>query len=254
MKRLSLAPALAALSLCALAAPLPALAQDGSSGPVVAAGHSMLTVSAEGRSSREPDLAVFTAGVATTGKTAGEALSENSVAMNRVIQALKRAGIADRDIQTSNLSLNPVYGNRTRTANTLEEQMPPILGYRANNTVTVKQRKLEQFGRVIDTLVSAGANQVNGPNFQIDEPDSAMDEARTQAVGKARERASLYARAAGLRVVRILTISEGGSYSPRPPVMYARAAMDASESAPTPVAAGEVEVQANVTVSFELAP
>ncbi|MCB2061749.1 MAG: SIMPL domain-containing protein, partial [Novosphingobium sp.] len=101
MKRLSIVPALAALSLSALAAPLPVFAQNVSSGPVVAAGNTMLTVSAEGRSSREPDLAVFTAGVATTGKTAGEALSENSAAMNRVIQALKRAGIAERDIQTS---------------------------------------------------------------------------------------------------------------------------------------------------------
>lgn len=254
MKRLSLAPAFAALSLCALAAPLPVLAQDVSSGPVVAPGNTMLTVSAEGRSSREPDLAVFTAGVATTGKTAGEALSENSAAMNRVVQALKRAGIAERDIQTSNLSLNPVYGSRTRSANSLEEEMPPILGYRANNTVMVKQRKLEQYGRVIDTLVASGANQVNGPEFQMDEPDAAMDDARTQAIKKARERANLYARAAGLRVVRILTISEGGSYSPRPPVMYARAAMDVAEGAPTPVAAGEVEVQVNVSVGFELAP
>jgi hypothetical protein len=254
MKRLSLAPAFAALSLCALAAPLPALAQDVSSGPMVAPGNTMLTVSAEGRSSRAPDLAVFTAGVATTGKTAGEALSENSAAMNRVIQALKRAGIAERDVQTSNLSLNPVYASRPRSANSLEEEIPPILGYRANNTVTVKQRKLEQYGRVIDTLVASGANQVNGPEFQMDEPDAAMDEARTQAIRKARERANLYARAAGLRVVRILTISEGGGYSPRPPVMYARAAMDAAEGAPTPVAAGEVEVQVNISVSFELAP
>jgi uncharacterized protein YggE len=254
MKRFSLSPALAAISLATLAAPLPAFAQNASPVPVVSPGNTLLTVSAQGRSSREPDLALFTAGVATTGKTAGEALSANSVAMNRVIQALKRAGIAERDIQTSNLSLNPVYGNRQRSPNTLEEQMPPILGYRANNTVTVKQRKLEQFGRVIDTLVASGANQVNGPSFQMDEPDAALDEARVEAIGKARERANLYARAAGLRVVRILSINEGGSYSPRPPVMYARAAMDAAESAPTPVAAGEVEVQANVTVMYELAP
>lgn len=254
MKRLSLTPALAALSLATAAAPLPAAAQEAVSGPVVAPGNTLLTVSAEGRSFREPDLAVFTAGVASTGKTAGEALSANSAAMNRVIQALKRAGIAERDIQTSNLSLNPVYGDRNRSANTLEEQMPPILGYRANNMVTVKQRRLEQFGRVIDTLVAAGANQVNGPSFEIDKPDAALDEARTEAMKRARERASLYARAAGLRVLRILSISESGGCSPRPPVVYARAAMDVAESAPTPVAAGEVEVEASVTVSFELAP
>ena len=253
MKRFSLAPALAALSLATTAAPMPALAQDAGPELVVSPGNTVLTVNAEGKTSAKPDLAVFTAGVATTGKTAGEALSANSTAMNRVIQALKRSGIAERDIQTSNLSLNPVYGSRERSANALEQELPPILGYRANNTVTVKQRKIEQFGKVIDTLVSAGANQVSGPSFQMDDPETALDEARVEAIGKARERAELYAKAAGLHVVRILSISEGGSYSPRPPVAYARVAMEMAEES-TPVAAGEVEVQANVSVMFELAP
>ena len=198
---------------------------------------------------------MFTAGVASSGKTAGEALSANAADMNRVIQALKRAGIADKDIQTSNLSLNPVYADMSRQpASPLEQQVPRIIGYQVSNQVTVKQRNLADFGRTIDTLVSAGANQVNGPSFQMDDPDAASDDARTMAMKRARARADLYARAAGLKVLRILTIAESGGYQPPMPVMYARAQMADSAGAPTPVAAGEVSLQANVTVMFELAP
>ena len=161
--------------------------------------------------------------------------------------------IGERDIQTSNLGLNPVYGSRDRSSDSLEQEMPPILGYRAENTVMVKQRKIDEYGKVIDTLVAAGANQVNGPSFQIDDPDAALDQARVEAIEKARERAGLYAKAAGLRVVRVLSISEGGSYTPGPPIAYARAMSVAAEKS-TPVAAGEVEVQVNVSVMYELAP
>jgi len=239
------------LALAAFALPFTAQAQQ-IEGLSISPGNTLLTLSAEGKSSRAPDLAVFTAGVATTGKTAGEALNANSAAMNRVIRALRAAGIAERDIQTSNLNLNPVYASMQRNTDPLEQQVPPIIGYQVSNNVTVKQRKLDEFGKVIDTLVSSGANQVNGPSFQMENPDEALNEARKQAIAKARERADLYASAAGLKISRILTINESGSYSPRPPVAYARAvAMDAAES--TPVAAGEVEMQANVSVTFELA-
>lgn len=248
------APLLAALALSAASLPAAASAHDVSSGPVVASASTVLSISAEGRTNRAPDLATFSAGVTSSGKTAGEALAKNSADMARVIAALKRAGIADKDIQTSNLSLNPVYADMSRQPrDPLEQVVPPIIGYQVNNTVNVRQRKLEDFGKVIDTLVTAGANQVNGPNFQVDDQDAALDEARIAAMKKARERASLYARAAGLRVVRILTISESGGYAPQPPIMYARAAMADMASAP-PVAAGEVSLTMNVSVTFELAP
>lgn len=252
MRHARLVPA--ALALCAASLSVPVLAHDVAPGPVIAPGNTMLTVSAEGRSSRKPDLAIFSAGVASTGKTAGEALAKNSADMNRVIAALRRAGIAERDIQTSNLLLNPVYADMSRQPrDPLEQVVPPIIGYQVNNTVTVRQRRLEDFGRVIDTLVSAGANQVNGPAFQMDDNEEALDEARSDALKRARARADLYARAAGLRVVRMLTISEGGGYVPPQPVLYARAAMaDMAEA--TPVAAGEVTLNASVSVTFELAP
>jgi uncharacterized protein len=262
MKRFAL-PLLLAASLV----PAAAQAQQVSPVPVVAAGNSVLTVSAEGRSLRTPDLAVFNAGVTTQGKTAAEALAANSTAMTRVITALKRAGIAERDIQTSNLSLNPIYSDPNREAEIAarmarqpyvapEPKAPVIIGYQANNSVSVRQRKLDDFGRVIDTLVSAGANQVNGPSFTMDDPDPALDEARLTAMRKARARADLYARAAGLRVVRILSISESAGYFGPPPVMFQR--MESGPAAPppppAPVQAGEVQLTAQVTVLYELAP
>jgi uncharacterized protein YggE len=242
-------------SALALAAAMaqPASAQQVATAPATEAGHTLLTVNAEGRTSRKPDMAVFTAGVASSGKTAGEALAANSADMAKVIAALKRAGIADRDIQTSNLNLNPVYADTSRqpAVDPLEQQVPRIIGYQANNTVTVKQRNLAQFGATIDTLVSAGANQVNGPSFQIDEADAALDEARVAAVKKARERAELYAGATGMKVARLVSISESGGYSaPRP--MYR---MDVAQAAAAPpIAPGELSLEMNVAVQFELAP
>ena len=246
MKRalaLALATALGALAVA------PAAAQ--SAVPAIERGNALLTVVAEGRTTRQPDLAVFSAGVTTQAKTAAAALAENSNAMTKVVAELKRAGIAARDIQTSNLSINPLYAQQTRPVD--EPQAPVIVGYQVSNQVSVRQRKLGDYGKVIDTLVSAGANQVNGPSFQLDNSDAALDEARIAAMKAARARAELYARAAGLRVARIVSISEGQNYQPGPPMVYARMAMDKSEAAP-PVESGELELTANVTVMFELAP
>ena len=259
---------LLALALAASVIGSPALAQQ-SPVPVIAQGNALLTVSAEARSMRTPDLAVFNSGVTTQGKTAGEALAENSRAMTRVIAALKAAGIAERDIQTSNLSVNPIYSDPNRDAMMAarvnrteyippppEQQLQKIIGYSVSNQVSVRQRKLGDYGKVIDTLVSAGANQVNGPMFQIDDADPALDEARIAAMTKARSRAELYARAAGLRVLRIVSISESGGYYGPPQVMFARgeAMMASAPPPPAPVQPGELQLTANVTVLFELAP
>lgn len=247
MRPLFLAAALAA----GTAAPALAAAQTA---PVVSPGATLLTVSAEGKVTRAPDVATFSAGVVSQGKTASEAMTANAADMTRVIAALKKAGVADKDIQTSNLSLNPVYQpQRTLPDGTVEPVQPRIIGYQANNTVSVRQRKLGEMGRVIDALVSAGANQVNGPGFELDDPDPAQDEARTAAMKKARARAELYARAAGLRVSRILAISESGGWSPPQPVLY-KMAMEAAPAPSLPVQAGELQMTVNVTVQFELAP
>jgi hypothetical protein len=221
--------------------------------PPIAASSALLTVTVEGKSTRTPDLAVFSAGVTTQGATASEAMNANAAAMTKVIATLKQAGIADRDIQTSQISLSPVYGQPVIGRNGQVTQEPRIIGYQATNQVTVRSRDVKGFGKVLDALVESGANQINGPSFQLDKPAAAMDEARTSAMKIARTRADLYARASGLRVVRIVSISESGGYA-APPV-YARAAMaEAATDEATPVAAGEVEAQVSLTVQFELAP
>jgi uncharacterized protein len=253
MKRFALPLLAAAMAFSAV----PAEAQQIGVAPTMELGHTLLTVSAEGRSTRTPDLAVFSAGVTTQGTTAGEALSANSRAMSNVVASLRKAGIAERDIQTSNLNLNPVYSQPRRLPDGNYEQEPQrIIGYQVNNTVNVRQRKLEQFGVVIDTLVAAGANQVNGPSFQLDNSDAAMDEARIAAMKTARARGELYAKAAGLRIVRIISINEGGGYNPQPIMVTAMSRMDmagAPSPPPPPVSAGELQMQLNVTVQFELA-
>lgn len=239
-----------ALAPLALALALPGVAMAHSDQPTVAATSTLLTITTEGKSTRTPDLAVFTAGVVSEGKTASEALAANAAAMTKVIATLKKAGIADKDIQTSQINLNPVYGQPVIGPNGQVVQEPRIVGYQASNSVTIRSRDIKGFGKVLDALVASGSNQINGPAFQMSDPRAAMDEARGDAMKQARARADLYAKAAGLRVVRIVSISEGGGYSPPQPV-YAMAKMaDASSS---PIAAGEVEAQVSLTVQFELA-
>ena len=262
---------IAALALAALPT-APAFAQMAQPAIEVAAGNTLLTVTAEGKTFREPDMAVFNAGVTTQGNTAAGALAENSRAMTQVIAALKRAGIAERDIQTSNLSIQPIYADPNRDAMMAarvsgqpyvppppEQSVPRIVGYTANNNVSVRQRDLKDFGKVIDTLAAAGANQLNGPMFQLDNQEPALDEARLDAIKAARARAELYANATGLRIVRILSINEGGGYYGTPPVVFARAMGERGGGPPpppppAPVQPGELQMTFNVTVLYELAP
>lgn len=243
-------------------------AQLPAANPVLAPEETLLVVSGEGQSRRVPDVAVFSAGVVTQGKTGGDALSVNAMRMDQVVKALKRVGIADRDIQTSALSLQPQYSNPEQEAQIraritrepyvapTQPQAPRIIGYEARNNVQVRVRKLGEMGRIIDTLVQAGANQVDGPSFTLDEPKAALDEARTAAVREARSRAELYARAAGLRISRILSISEGGGYYPQPIIVTGRmaGAPPAPPPPPSPVAPGELMLGATVSIQFALRP
>ncbi len=230
---------LATLSLLALPAPLAAQTPP----PPQA---TTLSLSAEGRVERAPDVADMSAGVVTQAGTASAALAENSTRMARVVAALKTAGVAERDIQTSGISLHPQYRYG-------DNQPPQLIGYQASNNVNVRVRDLARMGRVIDTLVAQGANQINGPSFQIDKPDAALDEARTAAVQKAVARANLYARAAGMKIRRIVQITEGGGYSPPVPMpIMARAAMAETKADSTPVAPGEVALTVSVNMTFEL--
>lgn len=225
----------------------------------------LLTLTAEGESRQVPDVAMFSAGVVTTAVTASEALSENSTRMDRVVAALKKGGVGQRDIRTSAISLQPRYNNPERDARELARQnrqpyVPPvepakIIGYEARNSVQVRVRQLSEMGKIIDTLVAAGANQVNGPTFTLDEPRAAQDEARNEAVALGRERAELYARAAGMRVARIISMREaGGHYPRRDAIMVSgyRTTAAAPPAPPTPVSPGELSLGVNLSMQFEL--
>jgi uncharacterized protein YggE len=204
-----------------------------------------LDVSATGEVTRVPDLAIISAGVQTLQPTASAAIEENAARMERVRAALKRAGIEDRDIQTSSINLNPEY--------VYDQNRPPRLtGYRATNTVNVKFRDLKRSGAILDALVAEGANQINGPNLTIDKPESALDEARTRAIATGRARADLYARTLGMRVVRLISVSEGGSYNVPPPMPMGAVMMAERSAADTKIDPGTQQLQVSVSMSFEL--
>lgn len=203
-----------------------------------------LTVTAEGKVTRTPDVAEVSGGVVTMAPTAAGAMRENAERMTAVVAAVRKAGVAERDIQTTGLTLAPQYR--------YDNNQPPVLtGYQATNTISVRIRKISETGKLLDTLVGVGANQLNGPNFRVDAADAALDEARVAAVGTARTRADLYAKAAGMRVKRIASISESAGFDPGPrPMMMRSAKME--QAADSPVAPGEVALTVNVTMVFEL--
>lgn len=236
---------LAALAVSLSVVPGVAAAQAGQ--PPLLPDATILDVSAQGRVSRTPDIATIRAGVVSQAPSAAAALADNAQRMARVIAALKKGGIADRDLSTASVSLSPQY----RYA---ENQPPVVTGYQASNTVSVRFRDVARSGTVLDTLVAQGANQIDGPSLSLDKPEAALDEARADAVARARARAELYAKAAGLRVERIASISEadendGGS--PQPPIMF-RAKAVMADAAPTQVLPGETDVSVRLSVRFIL--
>jgi uncharacterized protein YggE len=236
---------LAALALTAAGAAPQALAQQ----PAASAADTMFrattfNLAAYGETRIAPDIASINLGVQTDGKTAAEALGANAARMSAVMASLRKAGIADRDIQTSNLNLNPQYRY-------VENQPPVLIGYQASNQVTVTVRDLKRLGPAVDATVSAGANQVNGISFGLADPTTAENAAREAAVKALAAKADLYARATGYRVVRLVNLSEGGGYAPPPPMpmMAVRAQM---KDAGTPVAGGELTVRIDITALYEV--
>lgn len=196
---------------------------------------------------RTPDRASFGAGVTTTAPTAVEAMRQNAVAMDRLVRAAKAQGIADRDIQTSGINLSPQYDYSNQTPG-----VPPRLtGYQASNTVRVSTGNIANLGPLLDALVSAGGTNIDGPTFANADPEAGLDGARETAVQRAAQRAQLYARAAGYRAARLVSLSEGGAEPPRPmPMMMARMAADSAPA--TPVQAGEVASSVTITVTYRL--
>lgn len=242
MRRLTLSPLLLALSL-ALGATMTAHAQTA---PAIAApiDGTLLNVSANAEAKRVPDVATLSAGVVTQAADGNTAMRQNAEQMTKVLAAIKAAGIAERDVQTSGVNLSPQY----RYA---ENEAPKITGYQASNTVSLKVRDIARLGKVLDALAAQGANQINGPQFEIDQPEPVYDEARLAALKKAQARAETYAKALGLRVRRIVSISESGGGNFRPVMMRAAAAPMAADIS-TPVSPGESSVSVNLDVVFDL--
>jgi uncharacterized protein YggE len=231
-----------ALMIGALSWTAPAAAQQASITQSIAG--TRLDITATGEVTRVPDVAIISAGVVSRAATASAAMQDAANRMDRVLAALKRAGVESRDIQTSSVNLNPEYRYP-------ENQSPQLVGYQASNTVTVRFRDIRNSGKILDALVSEGANQINGPSLTVDKPEAALDEARAKAVAEGRARAELYARSLGLHVARVVAVSEGGGYAvPPPPPMPVMAR--AYESAQTKIEPGEQKLQVTLTMTFEL--
>ena len=221
---------------------MPAAAQDPAAFARPISG-TRLDISATGSVSRVPDLAIISAGVVTKAPTASRAIADNAARMERLRAALKRAGIADRDIQTSSINLNPDYRYENN-------QSPVLTGYQASNNVSIRFRDIRSTGQILDALVAQGANQINGPSLTIDKPEAAYDEARTKALAAGRARADLYARSLGMRVARLLSVSESGGF--RPPMPMPMMAQAERSDAKTSIEPGSQDLEVTLAMSFEL--
>ncbi len=238
-------PALAAAALAVCALPmtaLPAAAQQFGGAERIPS----ITLTGSGDSLIDPDMATITAGVVAQAGNAADALRQNSAAMQKVFDELRQAGVAERDIQTSSLSVSPVYAPQSGPDNS----GPRIIAYRANNNVSVIVRDLDALGPAIDALVEAGANNVGNVQFDREDSSEAMDEARREAIRNAMETARLYAEAGGFRLGRILSVNEIQGYRPQPVMMSARA--ESADFAATPTAPGQLTVEAQVNVEVEI--
>jgi uncharacterized protein YggE len=205
-----------------------------------------IAVTGSGRVRAAPDMARVSAGVVSEAPRAADAVRDNNAAMQKVTAALAAAGIEKKHVQTSQFDVSPVYADAPGRMH----GTPEITGYRASHQLAVQVHGVDRVGAVLDALVGAGANQLGGVSFEIAEPAPLLDEARKKAFADARRKAELYAREAGVALGRVLRVDETGG---RPPIPVAFGRMEAA-AAPPPVAPGELELGAEATVVWSLAP
>ena len=210
--------------------------------PALADEPATISVTGEGVVEAAPDIATISLGVTTEAPTAAAAMAANSAALAAVLDRLRAAGVADRDLQTSNLTLNPNWVGYD------SGKAPKISGYTASNMLTVRVRALASLGTVLDSAITDGANTLNGVTFGVAEPRPALDEARKKAVADAIARATLLVGAAGAKLGPILSITESSGFAPPMPMFR----MEADAAASVPVAGGEVGLTASVTVVFQI--
>jgi uncharacterized protein YggE len=205
----------------------------------------IVSVSGLGEVKAAPDMATISTGVVSEAASAKEALARNSAAMTAIMAALKNAGVAEEDVQTSDFSVSPKYPPYQPNGG-----VQRIVGYTVSNNVTARVKNLKNLGPILDMLVQSGSNQISGISFGIDDPKKALNEARKKAVADARAKAELYAEAAGVSLGHVVQISEQTAISPPVPLMRAVAvqATDAS----VPIAAGQQTVSATVSITYEI--
>lgn len=206
-----------------------------------------IVVTGEGEASVRPDLAILTLSVMKDAPTAREALTANSEATTKVIEALKASGIADRDLQTAGIQINPVYTYTNKPDGTQEAK---LVGYQVFNTLTIRVREIAKTGEIIDQAVTLGVNQGGSIAFTNDDPSATITEARKKAVADAMAKAKTLTEAAGASIGRIIEISEQNYAQPPMPIEQRAYARDAA--APAPVEAGENSYRVQVNVTFEL--
>ena len=199
----------------------------------------ILTVTGNGVVARAPDMAVIRVGVTHDSPRAAEALDQTSQAMTRMQRQLTEAGIAARDIQTTQLSLDPIYDPNSDTRR--------ITGFRATNSVTIRVRDIAMTGTILGALVGDGANRIDGISFTLSDSKAALEAARTSAVQDAMDKAAQLAQAAGVSLGALRDIREVGGGLPDP-----RPMMRVAAAAPVPLAEGEISVSAAVTMVYEI--
>ena len=225
----------------------------GSVAPALAADErlreAVVSVSGEGRSTAAPDTAVVTLSVVKQSKTAQDALAENNKAMGAVLATLKNAGVAERDLQTSGFAIQPQFSNPANANG--EAQLPQVVGYQAVNTLTVRVRDLTKLGALIDQAVGLGINQGGDVQFVNDNPQEAIEEARKLAVADAMARAKTLSQAAGVKLGRIVEMSEN-SDRPMPVPVFRATMMKATADSGVPMQGGENTYNVTVNMTFAL--
>jgi len=201
-----------------------------------------LSVTGRGEVTAPPDMARVSLGVTTEGNTAGQALDRNSKAMAAVFKALRDAGIAERDIRTTNVSLSPLWSHPQAG-----DERPKIRGYSASNTVQVTARDFAALGGLLDRATSAGATDIGGIWFDVSDREARLDAARKAAAEDARRKAEIYASAIGVKLGPVISLAEGGAVVPMPKFEMRMAMADA---AAVPIAGGEETLSAMVSVVF----
>ena len=246
MQRITLGIAIAGclLALSASAQTTPVPPQSAKEVPV-------LTVAGTGEARVAPDEATVRLGVFAQEPTARAAQDAVNRTANAILEAIRRLGVPADQIQTQDLSLNPVYAQgRPDEGN----QEPRIVGYQATNTVAVRLDKLEQVGPVIDAGLAAGANRLDGVSFGLRNDAAAQAEALTRAVEAATAKAKTLARALRVRLIRVVDVAEGGITMQPPPFLKGRFEADVAAMSTTPVSTGQVGVNTSVTIRWEIAP